>query len=197
MKNPLVGPILTLLKHHPDGTTEFAILKALKEQLPEFNQLADDANLTLFRQHFLIMNALYQLQQSLWQDEHLLLNISALRISLVSAKECNASDNTSSDTSSLDISVDAKLASYYLDWSEYEKTNASDVSDLLNSFYTGISVSGDREAALKTLQIDNTNPSKADIKQQYRKLAQQHHPDRGGDQDTFISLRQAYEHLSF
>lgn len=192
MKNPLVGPILTILKNHPDGTSEFAILKALKVQLPEFSQLADEANLMLFRQHFLIMNALYQLQQDLWQDENMQLTISALRIFLVPASKVTVCDSTS-----LDNSVDAKLAAYYLDWSEYEKTDANDVSDLLNSFFTGISVSGERDAALKTLQINSANPSQADIKQQYRKLAQQHHPDRGGDQDAFIGLRQAYEYLSF
>ncbi|TYL46678.1 DNA-J related domain-containing protein [Marinomonas sp. IMCC 4694] len=192
MNNPLVDPILTLLKKQPNGTSEFDILKALKEQLPAFNTLAEDANLALFRQHFLIMNALYQLQQSLWQDEKLLLNISALRIYLTRASDVQRSDSTS-----LDNSVDAKLAAYYLDWGEYEKTDANDVSDLLNRFFTGIHVSGDREAALNTLQIDVANPSKADIKQQYRKLAQQHHPDRGGDQDVFIDLRKAYEYLNF
>jgi DnaJ-domain-containing protein 1 len=192
MKNPLVGPILVILKNHPNGISEFDILKALKERLPEFSQLAEDNNLLLFRQHFLIMNALYQLQSSLWQEDNLTLHISAMRIHLVSAMQINRSDSTT-----LSDSVDAKLATYYLDWKEYEKTGIDEVSHLLNSFYNGISLSGDRESALKTLQIQSTNPTKTVIKQQYRKLAQQHHPDRGGDQDLFIDLRQAYEYLMF
>ncbi|MFT4573874.1 DNA-J related domain-containing protein [Marinomonas primoryensis] len=192
MKNPLVGPILVILKNHPNGISEFDILKALKERLPEFSQLAEDNNLLLFRQHFLIMNALYQLQSSLWQEDNLTLHISAMRIHLVSAMQINRSDSTT-----LSDSVDAKLAAYYLDWKEYEKTGIDEVSHLLNSFYNGISLSGDRESALKTLQIQSTNPTKTVIKQQYRKLAQQHHPDRGGDQDLFIDLRQAYEYLMF
>lgn len=192
MKNPLVGPILAILKSHPNGMSEFDILKALKDQLPEFSKLADDANLQLFRQHFLIMNALYQLQSSLWQEENLMLNISALRIHLVSAADIQLSASTS-----LNDSVDAKLAAYYLDWEEYEKTDEDEVSRLLNSFYKGISLPGNRDSALKTLQIDNSNPTKATIKQQYRKLAQKHHPDRGGDQEVFIGLRQAYEYLMF
>ncbi|GGN36585.1 MULTISPECIES: DNA-J related domain-containing protein [Marinomonas] len=192
MKNPLVGPILAILKTHPSGISEFDILKTLKDQLPEFRQLADDANLQLFRQHFLIMNALYQLQSSLWQEESLTLSINAMRIQLLSATQINLSQNTT-----LSDSVDAKLAAYYLDWSEYEKTDADEVSRLLNSFYKGISLPGNRDSALKTLQIDSTNPTKATIKQQYRKLAQKHHPDRGGDQDIFIGLRQAYEYLMF
>tara|TARA_R110000764_G_scaffold9539_2_gene30523 strand:- start:1643 stop:2221 length:579 start_codon:yes stop_codon:yes gene_type:complete len=192
MKNPLVGPILVILKNHPNGMSEFDILKALKERLPEFSQLAEDNNLLLFRQHFLIMNALYQLQSSLWQEDNLTLHISAMRIHLVSATQIKRSDSTI-----LSDSVDAKLAAYYLDWEEYEKTGIDEVSHLLNSFYKGISLSGDRESALKTLQIQSTNPTKTVIKQQYRKLAQQHHPDRGGDQDLFIDLRQAYEYLMF
>ncbi|MCW4628862.1 MULTISPECIES: DNA-J related domain-containing protein [Marinomonas] len=192
MKNPLVGPILAILKTHPSGISEFDILKTLKDQLPEFRQLADDANLQLFRQHFLIMNALYQLQSSLWQEESLTLSINAMRIQLLSATHINLSQNTT-----LSDSADAKLAAYYLDWSEYEKTDADEVSRLLNSFYKGISLPGNRDSALKTLQIDSTNPTKATIKQHYRKLAQKHHPDRGGDQDVFIGLRQAYEYLMF
>lgn len=192
MKNPLVGPILAILKNHPNGMSEFDILKELKIQLTEFSQLADDPNLQLFRQHFLIMNALYQLQSSLWQEESLMLNISATRIHILSAAQITLSDSTS-----LNNSVDAKLAAYYLDWEEYEKTDADEVSRLLNSFYKGISLSGNRDSALKTLHIDNSHPTKATIKQQYRKLAQKHHPDRGGDQEIFIGLRQAYEYLMF
>ena len=51
MRNPLIRPILAILKDHPSGISEFDMLKALKVQLPELNTLADDANLQLFRQH--------------------------------------------------------------------------------------------------------------------------------------------------
>ncbi|ETX09613.1 molecular chaperone DnaJ [Marinomonas ushuaiensis DSM 15871] len=192
MKNPLVGLILAVIKNHPNGMSEFDILKELRDQLPEFKMLAEDANLLLFRQHFLIMNALYQLQSSLWQEDNLMLSICSTRIHLLRKNQVQLSEATT-----LSNSVDAKLAAYYLDWDEYEKTDIDEVSRLLNSFYKGISLNGDRDAALKTLEINDSNPSKTDIKQQYRKLAQQHHPDRGGDQDVFIDLRQAYEYLIF
>lgn len=35
-----------------------------------------------------------------------------------------------------------------------------------------------------------------EIKQMYRSLAQQHHPDKGGDEDTFKRIKLAYEVLS-
>lgn len=192
MRNPLIGPILSILRDHPQGVGEFYILKNLREQVPELHHLAEDPNLQLFRQHFLIMNALYQLQSSLWQEEKLSLSITAMHIRLIPNK-----DVTFSNSSEVNDSVDAKLAAYYLDWNEYEKTDESEVSRLLNSFYNGINNQGDRAAALEVLHIDDKHPSKEEIKKQYRKLAHQAHPDRGGDTEQFISLRQAYECLMF
>lgn len=192
MRNPLIGPILSILRDHPQGVGEFYILKNLREQVPELHRLAEDPNLQLFRQHFLIMNALYQLQSSLWQEEKLSLSITAMHIRLIPNK-----DVTFSNSNEVNDSVDAKLAAYYLDWNEYEKTDESEVSRLLNSFYNGINNQGDRAAALEVLHIDDKHPSKEEIKKQYRKLAHQAHPDRGGDTEQFISLRQAYECLMF
>ncbi|REG82378.1 DNA-J related domain-containing protein [Marinomonas pollencensis] len=192
MRNPLIGPILHILREHPEGVGEFEILKTLKQQLPELQDIAVDINLQLFRQHFLIMNALYQLQTSLWQEESLTLSISATHIRILSTKQV-----PSSSSNEVNNSVEAKLAAYYLDWNEYEKTDEQEVSRLLNSFYQGIYLTGDREAALETLQLNQKSPTKAEIKRQYRKLAHYAHPDHGGDTERFISLRQAYECLMF
>lgn len=190
MRNPLIGPILHILKKHPEGIGEFEILQALKTQLPELKKIAKNANLLLFRQHFLIMNALYQLQFSLRQEGRLSLTISPMHIQLFSSKLTPLA--TRQDIGS---HGEAKLAAYYLDWKEYEKTDEEDVSQLLASFYTRIYLNDDRDAALETLQIFHKSPSKEEIKRQYRKLAHQAHPDHGGNTETFISLRQAYECL--
>jgi molecular chaperone DnaJ len=42
----------------------------------------------------------------------------------------------------------------------------------------------------------NKNASKEEIKQAFRKLAQQHHPDKGGDEKKFKEINEAYSVLS-
>jgi DnaJ-domain-containing protein 1 len=190
MRNPLIATILDLLKRNLGGISEFNILKALKEQFPEFNQLAEDDNLQLFRQHFLIMNALYQLQASLWQDDKIELSITALQIKIVPSNAVQQSA-----VKELSYNQDVKLAAYYLDWDEYEKTDETEVSRLINSFYQRMYLEGDKQSALDTLKINTLTPSRAEIKQQYRKLVKKHHPDAGGNPEAFIEIRQAYEQL--
>lgn len=55
-----------------------------------------------------------------------------------------------------------------------------------------------REEALRLLELDDRPGTRTDgaaAKQAYRQLARRHHPDRGGDADTFHRLRLAYERL--
>merc|ERR1719182_1194793 len=47
----------------------------------------------------------------------------------------------------------------------------------------------------KLLGVDK-NANAADIKKAYRKLAVQHHPDKGGDPEKFKEITRAYEILS-
>ena len=50
------------------------------------------------------------------------------------------------------------------------------------------------EGALKLFKLDK-NASKEEVKVAYRRLVKIHHPDRGGIQDNFIKLNNAYEVL--
>ncbi|CUB04651.1 DNA-J related domain-containing protein [Marinomonas fungiae] len=191
MRNPLIPDILAFLRDHPEGIEEYDLLKALKAKHPMLSKLAEDQNLLLFRQHFLIMNALYQLKNSLWVEEQITLNITGMRVNLQYAPP-----EATSDCTTLSDSHDAKLGAYYMDWDEYVNTDKDAVEQLLQSFYNGIATIDERKDALKTLalHVDFIDDKDA-IKRQYRKLARDAHPDRGGDPERFISLRQAYECL--
>lgn len=52
-----------------------------------------------------------------------------------------------------------------------------------------------RKQHLETLGLD-ASASEDDIKKAYRKLAQQNHPDKGGDTATFQKIKEAYEKLT-
>ena len=47
----------------------------------------------------------------------------------------------------------------------------------------------------KILEVEK-DASAEDIKKAFRKLAHEHHPDKGGDEDKFKELNEAYEVLS-
>lgn len=189
MNNPLIEPILSILEASDKGISEFELLRQLESQVPLLDELGDDPDLKLFRKHFLIMNALYQLQRKLWQEDEVRLYISPLQIHLEAVAEVE-----NSQSSEVEDGAEAKLAAYYLDWDEYDNTDAEDVAALLKGFYNKLFNHDDTEKALKLLGIKE-NSTKLEIKRAYRLLVKKAHPDKGGDAKKFIKLRKAYEHL--
>ena len=187
LKNPLIPDILSLLNQHSEGITEYLIIQSLEEHR-SFANIANDYQLAIFQKHFMVMNALHQLQKQLMEEEQLFLEISPLRIQLIS-------HNNQSNYKELIESDDEKLSEYYLDWSNFENTDKKDVENLLEGFWKLYINADNRLAALATLELKEDACSKT-ISQRYRELAAIHHPDKGGDQATFISIRQAYETLS-
>lgn len=185
VKNPLIPDILSLLQQHPEGITEYLIIKSLEKHIG-FKDIDDDEQLAIFQKHFMVMNALHQLKQRLWDDDQLRLDISPLHIQLISSTQYSGTQ--------ISEHTDEKLNNYYLDWSNLENTSANDVEKLLNKFW-GLYISADKRAeALAVLNLEEDAGSKT-ISNRYRELAAIHHPDKGGDQATFISIRQAYETL--
>lgn len=186
MQNPLIPDILSLLHQHPEGISEYLIIQSLEAHIA-FDEIANDYQLAIFQKHFMVMNALYQLQRNLWQDEQLLLEIAPLKIQLIF-------NITSSDNSQLTEVVNEKLSEYYLDWSNLENTDKKAVADLLESFWKLYLNTESRAAAFGVLELEE-NASGEKINQRYRQLASQHHPDKGGDPAIFIRIRQAFETL--
>ncbi|MDX9873809.1 MAG: DNA-J related domain-containing protein [Spongiibacteraceae bacterium] len=182
--NPLAGPILDALQRYPLGASEYQLLQEIAEALPP---LAEDPTLALFQKHFLVMNALYRLQLSLW-EEGFHLTITPLLIRLEPASEATGG------TSSPAIAADQALRDYYLDWNQFRQADRPTVDALLASFWHRFHATDAVAAALQTLALDAAADWQS-VQQRYRQLAGASHPDRGGDPARFLEVRAAYEQL--
>jgi hypothetical protein len=185
--NPLIPELLALLRQHPEGISEFSLMKAL-EQHQAFSDLADDYQLRLFQKHFMIMHGLYTLQTRLWYEEQLRVEISPLSVRLYT----DAIEAVSEAAGVLGAG-DA-LRDYYLDWQQLSCTSAEDVQKLLRGFWNRCFDPGARQQALQVLELEE-GASEESIRLRYRQLAARLHPDKGGDSEAFIEVRRAYELL--
>jgi len=186
--NPLIPPILFLLRMSPEGVSEHALIKQLQQQAESFAGTAQSGDLALFQKHFLVMNALYQLRDVLL-EEGIVLLIDPLLIRLVETGD-------EDDCYSSDLARDEPLRRYYLDWNNLHQTSASDVAALLQGFWDRYYAVDRQAEALTLLGLAQCEaPSWPVIQRSYRQLIARHHPDKGGAQDRFIAIREAYELL--
>lgn len=189
--NPLLGVIAQRLHENPAGLSEYELMQVLDfEGLHLDDEPGVTADLLLFRKHFLIMNALYRLQPILL-DEGFDLEISALHIQLHALPD--QQDFSGTRQLSADNTAGA-VRDYYLDWQTFRDSSSDYVESLLNSFWQRFAGEGGREAAYATLELE-PEQSRETIRSQFRRLASCHHPDRGGDTETFQKIRAAYELL--
>ena len=177
---------LALLRQHPDGISEYQLLKELRdEEYALFPRLALDDHLGLFQSHFLLFHSLYRLRDRLYAEQTALLQISALLIELC---EYEAGDAALCE-------VDP-LRDYYLDLDNLNETGEADVVALLADFWRRLQLGEpDRvAAALAVLELEVAE-SFQQVKQQYRRLVMRHHPDRGGEGAKMHALNEALEIL--
>ncbi len=190
--NPLNVAILRILQDHTDPISEYELLQLLDPQL--FEPLIQDccADVVLFRKHFLVMNALYHLNDELTKSGYQL-TISALHIQI---HPISFSNGTCRHLSKQDAGYQ-RLAAYYKNWDNFFSTQAADVQRLFKQFWERFFDHKDnKQQALEILGLDDSETLNwAAIKQQYRRLCQQHHPDKGGSQLFFVEIQQAYSSL--
>ncbi|MGF1832217.1 DNA-J related domain-containing protein [Photobacterium sanguinicancri] len=190
--NPLIWPMISILQHQPKGWMIHTLSEELKQQ-GIWSQLDEDPDKDLFKRNFLLMNALYQLQEMLlpkqWLQAH------AMDICLM--PNLHSADNA--------IDIDDPLRSYYLDWANYN-ADSDTIKSLLSSFWrryqdhighqeAEITLSHARpeDLALFELPIDATPQQ---IRKQWRKLALRWHPDRPtGDAAQFRAICEAWQRL--
>lgn len=181
--NPLIPSILQVLRATEKQLAIHELLQALKAQAPLPN-LHDNEQLALFRLNWLMMNGLYQLQQSFLASKRYL-HISTLDIHLeplaqgVAIEQALQRDN---------------LRSYYLDWSNFSDTTVDEVKALLEGLYWPKPSVQVLAEARQLLEVDE-QASMKQVQQAYRRKVQRCHPDKGGKEQDFIAVQEAYELL--
>ena len=199
------------------GVSEYELIEILKKAPYHF---FDDASLReplmLFKTHFIVFHALYQLKHSWIEQGEGVLDIHTLNIKLNqesahSDKNSTHSDHNSThsdnDKESQDkvgaiIEADA-LAEYYLDWGNFEKADRKSVDALLNAFWHRMASGNahtfeqedisDAHALLGLPQDEHVSLSV--LKRVYKKALQLVHPDKGGTQQEAQDVIHAYQLL--
>lgn len=198
MKNPILSELGPLLKAHAAPLTEYDLMQLLRDH-PVFIDIGWEGDLALFQRHFVLMNGLYQLQNQITADQQGVLLISPLHIQWLESDGALCSDNGNAQEKesarSLAASSSAVMRDYYLDWTHYHETDAAAVSELLDNFWRRYFRREGRAEALQVLGLSGA-ATEPEIKRQYQKLASDNHPDKGGDHNDFVKIRQAYEQLT-
>ena len=190
----LINALVTLRPKFEEGISEYDLINTLKS--PPYLVFDEDAlrdSLMLFQTHFVLFHCLYQLKDR-WQKQKIgQLDIGITRITLHPSLE-----------SAANIQTEDPLASYYLNWRNLSSTNEHDVECLLDSFWqkmagydhhAKISETVLKQACI-TMEIEGLKDiNLSELKQQYRKLQHENHPDKGGEIKVSQLILQAYTQL--
>lgn len=177
--------LLELLDQCPDGISEYELFNRLSAlNYSDYHDTARRTSLGLFRAHFALFHALYGLRDRLWGARRAHLEIGALCILLAPYQ---------GQTSAVPSRPDP-LREYYLDLSHLQDATAADVEQLLGRFWRRFGTGEPRAQALGVLGLNDPVDDVA-IKQAYRRLAMQHHPDRGGNEQRLQEINAAVTSL--
>jgi len=169
--NPLTWSILSLLQ----ASSQSWKVHHLATQLYTaglMQKLDDNPQKDLFKRNFLLMNALFTLQQLLLPEHWLRVKAMDIQILPILPHDLSTS-----------LSEDDALRDYYQDWQHYD-TCPNIIAEMLESFwrryddYIGTDpIVMDDCQALKIFEL-TSGASHHDIRRQWTKLALKWHPDR-------------------
>jgi hypothetical protein len=188
-ENPLIWPLLSLLQASNQSWKVHHLASALQEK-GLMHDLDPSPEKDLFKRNFLLMNALYELQEILLPNQWLQVRAMDLQIFRIIPVNANAQ-----------LVADNNLREYYLDWGNYDASE-NVVRQMLESFwssyqqYIGLNVKlMHKGPALKVFELNDTATDR-DIRKQWRKLALKWHPDRpDGDAARFRQICEAWQTL--
>lgn len=181
--NHLVSRLYEVLKAAPAALREHELLAMLNQQgFSEFGDQIYRDNHSLYQTHFLLFHCLYKLRDQLREQKSAELEIHCLNIRLHLYSE--------PDIVTQLLQQQDPLRDYYLDLNNLENTSAEDVEELIYGFWQHFSVNDQRQQALEVLGLSDP-VEYTEIKAQYRRLAMEHHPDRGGDGEILQAINAA------
>lgn len=184
-QDTLLGLLHDILCQHPQGLTEYDLLRMLRDrELPVFLDLDFTDPLPLFRSHFMLFHLLYRLADRLYRNELAILEIHCLKIVMRPWQQT---------TQRLPDQPDG-LRAYYLELKNMEETKKVEIESMLDRFWLQYLRLDSRPENLAVLGLQEP-ASPQQIKRRYRHLALRHHPDRGGCPDRFRRISLAAETL--
>ncbi len=166
------------------GLSEHELIQRLDDAGSFTDWLSGDKTLALFQKHFATMHCLYHLQ-SRYAKKGRELTVSPLSIRLRDL-ESGAGTDVGENTSG--------IGDFYRDWKNFESATPESVSDLLRGFWQRYQAVDKVAEALEILEL-RQDADWSQVQAQYRRLATECHPDKGGDRERFTRVRQAYEVL--
>lgn len=175
-----------ILEKHPAGISEFQLIQELERRgYREFARENHSTDLTLFQSHFFLFHILYHLRDHLIEKRCSLLSIHCLKIIL---------EPFIVELSNETVIPADPMREYYLDLNRLEGIDEQQVRQMLDNFWKRYFCNDKRKEALSILGLEEAHDP-GEIKEQYRRLAHQHHPDHGGDPERFRQINEAMEIL--
>jgi len=145
----------------------------------------ENSLLNIYQKHFIIRHCAYQLQTEFARKHGLHIAISVTGFSIRPLKFARKEILPDTDHAQVD------LRDFYNDFENLYCATPESVATLLASFWEKYQSMDKKPQALKILDLPS-DAKWADIQKKYRELAQRHHPDRGGNDEFFIAIRDAY-----
>lgn len=187
--NPLIWPLFSLLQNS-NHSWKVHLLATELQAKGLMQDLDEDQDKALFKRNFLLMNALFQLQDILLPEHWL--QVKAMEIQIFNIIPSNLESS---------LREDDALREYYLNWVNYD-TCPNIIREMLESFwsryedYIGTNPNlMHKDQALKVFEL-NHDATNREVRRRWRKLALQWHPDRpDGNTVQFRKVCEAWQTL--
>ncbi len=181
----LLDAIDQILSERTEGIREYDLIISLDERFPALYPKPDLSDkLTLFQHHFYLKHCLYVLQRQYYEGGLWTLDIDSITIIKRPIRQHETALPDQFDS----------VRDYYLDLANLNKETQVSVENMISDFWNAMSKYQQLPDAHATLGLSGKE-TEAEKKQQFRKLAQQHHPDKGGDEQEFIRIQQAWQQI--